>query len=206
MTTHTTTTKPGPLASTPVFWSMVVAITALTVLLTGWTAAQASAIDDIVDGNGPSHPSVRQLERQGGQDTSQHLSVRQLERVATDAVEQPRHVSIRQAERVAAAAVEQPRHVSIRQAERRDEVRRKRLAQLEAGESRRFANRVAVTSGVDVTVADETRAEPVVFAGLAPEDLARLEHNELRRFRNRAPASALAALDDAIALLRAALA
>lgn len=170
------------LTSTPLFWSLVAAIAAMLVVLTGWTAAQAQAIDAVVDGNGPSHPSLRQLEREAGRDASQHPSIRQLERVAQ---------------------ADEPVPVSVRQVERAEELRRTRMAQLEAAEVRRFANAAARD---DVARGDQARGELVGFTDPTPEELTRMEHSELRRFRNRAPAEALAPLDEAIALLAAALA
>ncbi len=133
------------LADGRVFWSLVTAIVAALIMLTGWTAAQASVVDSTLDGNGPEHPSIRQLERRSEQD-----------------VKEPQHVSVRQAERAAQQdAVDQRQHPSIRQAERATQVR--------------------------------------------AEWLTRMEYNELRRFRNRAPADALVALDHQIRQLGAAL-
>jgi hypothetical protein len=154
------------------FWSLVVGIVLATLLLSGWTAAQAAVINGIVDGNGTQHPSIRQLERAGSPDEQQHLSIRQLERAGEARV----------------AQVPQP---SIRQVERAEQVRADELARLDASDTKRFANQV--------TVAEDTT--PVDFAGVTDDDLKRLEHSELRRFRNRAPVDAMIALDDAIAQL-----
>ncbi len=127
---------------TRMFRALVATIVAATLMLTGFTAAQARVVNDILDGNGPRHPSIRQLERQPEVVEPQHPSIRQLERQGqTD---------------------DGQRHPSIRQVERAQQLR-----------------------------ADE---------------LARMEYNELRRFRNRAPAAALATLDEAIAQLATALA
>ena len=126
MTPHTEAAAAKPfLADTRVFWSLVAAIVAAMMMLTGWTAAQASVVNDALDGNGPQHPSIRQLERPS----------------------QPE---------------DEPHHQSIRQVER----------------------------------AEQERAEW----------LARMEYNELRRFRNRAPSWAQPAMDAAIAQLKSELA
>jgi len=125
MTPHTEAATAKPfLADTRVFRSLVAAIVAAMMMLTGWTAAQASVVNDVLDGNGPQHPSIRQLERPPQSEDEQHQSIRQVER------------------------------------------------------------------------AEQARAEW----------LARMEFNELRRFRNRAPSSALPALDAAIAQLESQLA
>ena len=124
MTPHTEAAAKPFLADTRVFWSLVVAIVAAMMMLTGWTAAQASVVNDALDGNGPQHPSIRQLERPPQSEDEQHQSIRQVER------------------------------------------------------------------------AEQARAEW----------LARMEYNELRRFRNRAPSSALPALDAAITQLESELA
>ena len=126
MTPHTEEAAAKPfLADTRVFWSLVAVIVAAMMMLTGWTAAQASVVNDVLDGNGPQHPSIRQLERPPQPEDEQH-------------------------------------HQSIRQVERAEQARAERLA--------------------------------------------RMEFNELRRFRNRAPSSALPALDAAIAQLESQLA
>jgi len=125
MTPHTEEAAAKPfLADTRVFWSLVAAIVVAMMMLTGWTAAQASVVNDVLDGNGPQYPSIRQLERPPQPEDEQHPSIRQVER------------------------------------------------------------------------AEQARAEW----------LARMEYNELRRFRNRAPSSALPALDAAIAQLESELA
>lgn len=186
MTTHTNPaayTPTGVLTTTRVYRTMLTAVVTMTILLTSWTAVQAKAIDDIIDGNGPAHPSIRQLEREGDRNAGQHLSIRQLERAA-------------------GADVGDVGPVSIRQAERAAELRRERLAQLDAVETHRFANRAAATSD-DAAQREQARPEPVDFAGLTPDDLTRLEYTELRRFRNRAPVNALAAIDEQIRQLRA---
>lgn len=104
--------------NTRVYRALVSMIVALTIMLTGWTAAQAAVVNNVLEGNGPVHPSIRQLERtaEAGQNARQHPSIRQVERME--------------------------------------------------------------------------------------QDLQRMEYNELRRFRNRAPASALPALDAEIERLR----
>lgn len=146
-TDHTAAGTTSPLlANGRVFWSLATAIVAAMIMLTGWTAVQASVVGNTLDGNGPEHPSIRQLERRNDQ-----------------AVKEPQFFSIRQAERVGQQdAVDRRQHPpSIRQAERAAQVR--------------------------------------------AEWLKRMEHNELRRFRNRAPADALVALDKQIRQLGAAL-
>jgi hypothetical protein len=147
MTPHTDHTAAGTtsrlLANRRVFWSLVTAIVVAMITLTGWTAVQASVVGNTLDGNGPEHPSIRQLERRNEQ-----------------AVKEQPFVSIRQAERVGQHdAVDRRQQPSIRQAERAAQVR--------------------------------------------AEWLRRMEYNELRRFRNRAPADALDALDQEIRRLSA---
>lgn len=177
MTTHTSTTAAvttGPvlMASTPVFWTLIVAAVTMTIVLTGWTTAQAAVVNDIVDGNGPSFLSIRQLERQAQGDHTQHYSIRQLERGAD-------------AERQA------PLHTSIRQLERATQEHSDSLEQLEAAETQRFTNRANVNGAQTHATMRPTRRE-----------LLYMEYTELRRFRNRAPASALPALDGEIERLR----
>lgn len=164
------------LNSTALFWSLVTMIVALTVTLTGWTAAQARVVDDAISGNGPQYPSIRQLERQ-----------------AEDNATQVQHPSIRQVERQAERDLPEPPPVSVRQGERMAQQGAEPLAQMEAAEVARFRNRVAVTDSIE-------------FAGVTDEDLMRLERQELHRFRNRAPAEARVALDAEIRRLSAAIA
>lgn len=196
MTTHTgtaaaaSTAKPGLPTSTPVFWSLIAVTVTITILLTGWTAAQAVVINDAVNGNGPSHPSIRQLERPA-QGDDQHYSIRQLERAAETERQAPQHPSIRQIERATSVTVEPPRFVSIRQVERAEHERSDQLRQLEAAETQRFTNRADVTGELPPSTIRPTRRE-----------LQYLEYTELRRFRNRAPSSALPALDAEIQRLR----
>lgn len=144
MTPHTAAGTTSPLlASRRVFWSLVTAIVVAMIMLTGWTAVQATVVDNALDGNGPEHPSIRQLERRNDQ-----------------AVKELQFVSIRQVERVGQHnAVDRRQQPSIRQAERAARVR--------------------------------------------AEWLRRMEYNELRRFRNRAPADALDVLDQEVRRLRA---
>ena len=97
------------LANGRVFWSLVTAIVAALIMLTGWTAVQASVVDSTLDGNGPEHPSIRQLERRNDQAVKeqQFFSVRQAERVGQhDAVDRRQQPSIRQAERAAQVRAE----------------------------------------------------------------------------------------------------
>lgn len=149
MTPHTDHTAAGTtsplLANGRAFWSLATAIVAAMVMLTGWTAARASAVGNTLDGNGPEHPSIRQLEPRNDQ-----------------AVKEQEFFSVRQAERVGQQdAADRRQQPSIRQAERAAQVRAKWLR--------------------------------------------RMEYTELRRFRNRAPADALVALDQQIRQLGAAL-
>lgn len=133
------------LAGGRVFWPLVTAIIGALIMLTGWTAAHASVVDSTLDGNGPAHPTIRQLEPRSEQDGKE-----------------PRYLSVRQAEHAAEQDDADRRdHPSIRRAER----------------------------------AAQDRAEWLM----------RMEYNELRRFRNRAPADALDALDTQIRQLGAAL-
>lgn len=143
------------LANTAIFWSVMTTVVALTLMLTGWTAVQAQAVEDTINGNGPAYPSIRQLERQAEEKGT-----------TTD------HLSIRQAERQAAMTAPQPPPLTVRQGERQAQQWNERMAQLEAAEHKRFTNRVAV-------------AESVEFAGVTDDDLERLERQEERRFRNR---------------------
>lgn len=109
--------------STRLYRALVSMIVAVTIALTGWTAAQAAAVNTVLEGRGTQHPSLRQLERAGTVVAQQNPSIRQAEHAA------------------------------------------------------------------------ELRAD----------QLRRMEYNELRRFRNRAPASALPALDAEIERLRSVL-
>ena len=160
MTTHTgtaaaaSTAKPGLPTSTPVFWSLIAVTVTITILLTGWTAAQAVVINDAVNGNGPSHPSIRQLERPAQGDDAQHYSIRQLERAAETERQAPQHASIRQVERATSVTVEPPRFVSIRQVERAEQERSDQLRQLEAAETQRFTNRADVTGELPPSTTD----------------------------------------------------
>lgn len=125
--THTATDR-TVLANTAVFRALVTAIVALTLMLTGWTAVQAKAVEDAISGNGPEYPSIRQLER-----------------AAQDDVAGPEHPSIRQLERVTAG-----------DATTTGPVWTERIAQLEATEHTRFTNRVAVADvGQFAGVTDE---------------------------------------------------
>lgn len=152
-------------ANTAVFWSLVTMIVALTMMLTAWTAAQARVVEGAVSGNGPQYPSIRQIEHQ-----------------AEDNAAQVQHPSIRQVERQAELDMPEPPPLTVRQGERRAQLWNERVAQLEAGEVKRFTNRAVA-------------ADASQFAGVTDEDLQRLERQELRRFRNRAPAEARVALD-----------
>lgn len=80
---------------------------------------------------------------------------------------------------------------SIRQVERAAQVQEE-LEQRDAVETRRFENRVQA-------------AAEVGSGRLSTLDLLGLEYTELRRFRNRAPAGALPALDAEIERLRGAI-
>lgn len=197
MTTHTgtaaaaNTAKPALMTSTPGFWSLVAAAVTMTILLTGWTAAQAVVINDAVNGNGPSHPSIRQLERQAQGDHAQHYSIRQLERAAEVERQALQHPSIRQVERATSVTVEPPRFVSIRQVERVAQERSDQLRRLEVAETQRLTNQTDVTGELSPETTGPTQRELVY-----------MEYTELRRFRNRAPASALPALDAEIERLR----
>lgn len=179
------------MTSTPVFWTVVAAVVTMTILLTGWTAAQAVVVNDSVNGNGPSHPSIRQLERQAQGDHTQHYSIRQLERAAEAERQAPQHPSIRQLERATSVTVAPPRLVSIRQVERVAQERSDQLRQLEAAETQRFINRADVAGEPSTATTRPT-----------PRELLYMEYTELRRFRNRAPAGALPALDAEIQRLR----
>ena len=84
-----------------------------------------------------------------------------------------------------------PPHTPIRQIERDVQDRTADLHRLDEVEGRRFANRVGLPS--------QSRA-------VTDPTLLQMEHDELRRFRNRAPDWALPALDAEIERLRQALA
>lgn len=89
------------LANTAIFWSVMTTVVALTLMLTGWTAVQAQAVEDTINGNGPAYPSIRQLERQAEEKgtTTDHLSIRQAERQAAMTAPQPPPLTVRQGER-----------------------------------------------------------------------------------------------------------
>lgn len=120
------------LANTSIFWALVTMIVVATMMLTGWTAAQASVVNRVIDGNGPEHPSIRQLERQGGTDLAA-----------------PHFVSIRQLERAAQQDdVDRSAHRPKRQIEQAEQAWADRLVWMEHNELRRFRNQAPIEARV----------------------------------------------------------
>lgn len=89
----------------------------------------------------------------------------------------------RQLDRAAATVLDTP----VRQIEHAEQTRAVRIAAAQRHDAHRFANQASLSESS------------------IPRDLMELEYSELRRFRNRAPASALPALDAEIERLRSTL-
>lgn len=86
MTLHTDRSAATSLlvGNTRVYRALVSMVVAMTIVLTALTAAQAAVVNNVLEGNGPQYPSIRQVERAAEveQNAQQYPSIRQVERTA----------------------------------------------------------------------------------------------------------------------------
>jgi hypothetical protein len=198
MTLHTDSAAqagfPALLTSTIRFRALVAAIVAAVGTLTLWTAVEAAAIDEIV--NGREYASVHVLEREGApQDgPGEYASVRVLEREVNPQDEAREYASIRVMEREHTDQSGPREYTSVRVAEREG---------ARAGNGRQYASlRVLEREGTGAVartdLTDDTR-----LAGSMTVDVDALQLHELRRFRGHVTEEARADLETAIDRLAA---
>jgi hypothetical protein len=175
------------LTSTVRFRALIAGIVAAMATLTMWTAVEAAAIDDIV--NGREYASVHVLEREGAQQDRprEYMSLRVTEREGTPQDTGREYVSLRVTEREGARAGNGRQYASVRVLEREG-----------TQDGREYASVHVLEREGTGAVARTDLTESTRLTGATTIDVDELQLRELRRFRGHVPASERPALENEI--------